>query len=161
MEYSPFSLEIEQASGTNLLETCRELGVAFVCSSPLGPGLLTGSFSTRESISGANDFRAKSFPRSSEENLEANAQLVSQFKVLADKKGCTRSQLAIAWLLKQGDDIIPIPRTKNIKYLEKIGVLSMSILLMTKKQRSERLSKTLRIGLSIHSLIRGFGVCRY
>ena len=118
MEYSPFSLEIEQASGTNLLETCRELGVAVVCSSPLGRGLLTGSFSTRESVSGANDLRAKNFPRFSEENLEANAQLVSQFKVLADKKGCTTSQLAIAWLLKQGDDIIPIPGTKKIKYLE-------------------------------------------
>ena len=118
MEYSPFSLEIEQASGTNLLETCRELDVAVICSSPLGRGLLTGSFSTRESISGANDLRTKNFPRFSEENLEANAQLVSQFKILADKKGYTTSQLAVAWLLKQGDDIIPIPGTKKIKYLE-------------------------------------------
>lgn len=111
-------LDIERASGTNLLETCRELGVAVVCYSPLGRGLLTGAFTTKESISGANDLRATHFPRFSEENLEANVKLVSQFKAFADKKGCTTSQLAIAWLLKQGDDIIPIPGTKKIKYLE-------------------------------------------
>jgi len=118
MEYSPFELDIEHESGTNLLETCRELGVAVVCYSPLGRGLLTGAFTTRESVSGANDLRATHFPRFSEENFEANVKLVSQFKTLADKKGCTTSQLAIAWLIKQGDDIIPIPGTKKIKYLE-------------------------------------------
>lgn len=62
--------------------------------------------------------RGKVFPRFSEENLEANVKLVNQFKALADKKGCTTSQLAIAWILKQGDDIIPIPGTKKITYLE-------------------------------------------
>jgi len=118
MEYSPFVLDIERASGTNILETCRELGVAVVCSSPLGRGLLTGAFTTRESISGANDLRATHFPWFSEENLEANVKLVSQFKALADKKGCTTSQLAIAWILRQGNDMIPIPGTKKIKYLE-------------------------------------------
>lgn len=118
MEYSPFVLDIERASGTNLLETCRELGVAVVCYSPLGRGLLTGAFTTRESISGAGDLRATQFPRFSEENLEGNVKIFNQFKVFADKKGCTTSQLAIAWLLKQGDDIIPIPGTKKIKYLE-------------------------------------------
>ena len=118
MEYSPFTLDIERSSGTNLLETCRELGVAVVCYSPLGRGLLTGAFTSRESISDANDFRATHYPRFSEENLEANVKLVNQFKALADKKGCTASQLAIAWILKQGDDMIPIPGTKKIKYLE-------------------------------------------
>ncbi|OCL02830.1 putative aldo/keto reductase [Glonium stellatum] len=118
MEYSLFSLDIERASGTNLLETCRELGVAVVCYSPLGRGLLTGAFTTKESISGANDARAALFPRFSEENLEGNVKLVNHFKALADNKGCTTSQVAIAWLLKQGDDIIPIPGTKKIKYLE-------------------------------------------
>ena len=111
-------LDIEQESGTNLLQTCRELGVALVCYSPLGRGLLTGELTTRESVTGANDLRATYFPRFSEENLPANVKLVSQFKHLADKKGCTSSQLAIAWILKQGDDLIPIPGTKKMKYLE-------------------------------------------
>jgi len=111
-------LDIEQESGTNLLQTCRELGVALVCYSPLGRGLLTGELTTRESVTGANDLRATHFPRFSEENLPANVKLVSQFKHLADKKGCTSSQLAIAWILKQGDDLIPIPGTKKMKYLE-------------------------------------------
>ena len=118
VEYSPFVLEIEQASGTNLLETCRELGVAIVCNSPLGRGLLTGAFTTQQSISGEGDLRVTQFPWFSEENFEANVKLVSQFKTLANSKGCTASQLAIAWILKQGDDMIPIPGTKKIKYLE-------------------------------------------
>jgi aryl-alcohol dehydrogenase-like predicted oxidoreductase len=118
MEYSPFVLDIERASGTNLLETCRELGVAVVCYSPLGRGLLTGTITSRESVSGENDLRAKISPRFSEENLEANVKLANQFKALADKKGCTSTQLAIAWILNQGDDMIPIPGTKKIKYLE-------------------------------------------
>ena len=111
-------LDIEQESGTHLLQTCRELGVALVCYSPLGRGLLTGELTTRESVTGANDLRATYFPRFSEENLPANVKLVSQFKHIADKKGCTSSQLAIAWILKQGDDLIPIPGTKKMKYLE-------------------------------------------
>ena len=118
MEYSPFVLDIEHASGTNLLETCRELGVAVVCYSPLGRGLLTGAITGRESVSGENDFRGQQFPRFSEENIEANVKLVSHFTAFADKKGCTSSQLAIAWILKQSDDIIPIPGTKKAKYLE-------------------------------------------
>ena len=118
MEYSPFVLDIEGASGTNLLQTCRDLGVAVVCYSPLGRGLLTGALATRESVSGAGDLRATQFPRLSEENLEANNKLVSEFKAFADRKGCTTSQLAFAWLLKQGDDIFPIPGTKRIQYLE-------------------------------------------
>ncbi|KAF2470427.1 putative aldo/keto reductase [Lindgomyces ingoldianus] len=118
MEYSPFVLEIERESGTNLLDTCRELGVAIVCSSPLGRGLLTGAFMNRESITGADDIRGSYFPWFSEEHMDANAKLVSQFKAFADKKGCTPTQLAIAWILKQGDDFFPIPGTKKIRYLE-------------------------------------------
>ena len=117
IEYSPFTLDIEGESGTNLLATCRELGVAVVCYSPLGRGLITGLFSTRESVTGPSDARG-GLPRFSEENLEANVKLVNQFKAFADQKGCTASQLAIAWILKQGDDLIPIPGTKKLKYLE-------------------------------------------
>lgn len=120
MEYSLFALDIEGEAGTNLLTTCRELGVAVVCYSPLGRGLLTGALGGRESLNGngGQDIRSKDHARFSEENLEANRKIISQFKLLADTKRCTTSQLAIAWILKQGNDFLPIPGTKNIKKLE-------------------------------------------
>ena len=117
-EFSPFMREIEGDSSTNLLETCRELGVAIVCSSPLGRGLLTGQFNSHDSFTGGNDMRANQLPWFSEENLPANAKLVNQFKEFAVKKGCTVAQLALAWTLKQGPDFVPIPGTKKMKYLE-------------------------------------------
>lgn len=117
-EYSAFVLDIERSSGTNLLATCRELGVSMVCYSPLGRGLLTAAFTTKESLNIQNDLRRAYFPRFSDDNFDANVKLVYQFKALVDKKGCSTSQLALAWLLKQGGDIIPIPGTKKIKYLE-------------------------------------------
>ena len=116
MEYSPFTRDIEGETGKNILATCRELGVAVVCYSPLGRGLLTGDFSSKDAISG--DGRAAQFPRFSEDNLEANARVVEHFKKFADKKKCTPSQLAIAWLLKQGNDIFPIPGTKRTAKLD-------------------------------------------
>ncbi|RYO86800.1 hypothetical protein DL766_000160 [Monosporascus sp. MC13-8B] len=117
IEYSPFERFIEGPEGTNLLATCRELGVAVVAYSPLGRGLLTGAIKSKESVSGEDDWRS-GFPRFSGENLDANLKLANQFKALAEKKGCTPAQLALAWLLRQGEDIIPIPGTKRIKYLE-------------------------------------------
>ena len=110
--------DIEGERGTNLLQTCRELGVAVVCFGPIGRGLLTGTVTGSESIAGSGDIRTQWVPRFQGENLEKNLKVVKQFKALADKKGCTPSQLAIAWVLKQGDDFIPIPGTKRIKYLE-------------------------------------------
>lgn len=118
VEYSAFVLDMEGERGTNLLRTCRELGVAVVCFGPIGRGLLTGTVTGSESISGAGDIRTKWVHRFQGENLEKNLKVVNQFKALADKKGCTSTQLALAWVLKQGDDIFPIPGTKNIKYLE-------------------------------------------
>ncbi|KAH8649725.1 NADP-dependent oxidoreductase domain-containing protein [Tricladium varicosporioides] len=120
LEYSPFVLNVEGLASTdNLLATCRELGVALVCYAPLGRGLLTSTFtSTKEAPKDEKDLRPTFFPRLKGENRDANAKVVNQFKTLADKKGCSISQLAIAWLLKQGEDIIPIPGTKKIKYLE-------------------------------------------
>ena len=73
---------------------------------------------TKESLDIENDLRRSVFPRFSDENFAANVKLVNTFKTIADKKGCTPSQLALAWLLKQGGDVIPIPGTKKIKYLE-------------------------------------------
>lgn len=117
-EYSPFVLDIESAADTDLLATCRELGVAVVCYAPLGRGLLTSTFESGQYGTDPKDGRLRALPRLMEENRAANMKLVNQFKELADKKGCTTAQLALAWLLKQGEDIIPNPGTKTIKYLE-------------------------------------------
>lgn len=128
IEYSPFVREIEEATGTHLLETCRELGVAIVCSSPLGRGLLTGEFSSQDSVTGGDDSRGTRFPWWSEEHLPTNAKLVDRLKEFAVKKGCTVAQLTLAWTLKQGPDFLPIPGTKKMKYLEENwGALSVDL----------------------------------
>ncbi|KAI3317948.1 putative aldo/keto reductase [Xylariaceae sp. AK1471] len=117
IEYSPFVLDVEKSEGTYLLHACRELGVSVVAYAPLGRGLLTGAFASTDAISGEGDMRGL-FPRFSGENLHTNLKLVRQFKEMADRKRCTPAQLSLAWLLKQGVDVIPIPGTKKIKYLE-------------------------------------------
>lgn len=116
VEYAPFVPDIEADAGTHLLATCRELGVAVFAYSPLGRGLVTGTL-TKEVITGKGDLRTM-LPRFAGDNFEANLKAMQQFTSIAEKKGCTPAQLALAWLLKQGDDIIPIPGTKKIKYLE-------------------------------------------
>ncbi|KAF7557121.1 hypothetical protein G7Z17_g931 [Cylindrodendrum hubeiense] len=118
MEYSPIVLDVEGPAGTNLLATCRELGVSLVAYSPLGRGLLTETFSNNEVGGDKKDMRQAFFPRFQEANRESNVKLVKHFKALADKKGCTTSQLSLAWLMKQGEEVIPIPGTRKIKYLE-------------------------------------------
>lgn len=118
MDYSPFALEIEGPEGTDILATCRELGVTIVAAMPLGRGMLTSTFEKGEPVGDSKDKRVLVMPRFMEENREKNIKVVGQFKALADKKGCTLPQLALAWLAKQGDDIIPIPGTKRLKYLE-------------------------------------------
>lgn len=125
MEYSPFSLEIEMPE-TNLLETCRELGVAVVAYSPLGRGILTGQ------IKGPEDFEAGDFriniPRFSAENFPKNLQLVATLEKVGARKGATAAQVVLAWLLKQWEMVIPIPGTKRIKYYdENMGGLRVSI----------------------------------
>ncbi|KAI5458526.1 NADP-dependent oxidoreductase domain-containing protein [Mariannaea sp. PMI_226] len=117
-EYSPFVLDVEGPKGTHLLETCRELGVTLVCATPLGRGMLTSTFASGEAVGDEKDLRPRVMPRFSDENRETNVKIMSQFKALAEKKGCTITQLALAWLMKQGNDVIPIPGTKRIKYLE-------------------------------------------
>lgn len=118
MEYSPFELAIEGEAGTNLLATCRELGVAVVAYSPLGRGLWTGAFTTTEAVSKNGDQRGTRFPRFNEQNMATNIGILDQYKVFAAKKGCTVAQLSLAWLRKQGQDIITIPGTKRIPTLE-------------------------------------------
>ena len=111
-EYSLWTRDPEEG----ILKTCRELGVAFVAYSPLGRGFLTGQIKKFDDFEAA-DYRRFS-PRFQGENFDKNLQLVEKIGSMAKIKGCTTSQLALAWVLAQGDNVFPIPGTKRVKYLE-------------------------------------------
>jgi aryl-alcohol dehydrogenase-like predicted oxidoreductase len=111
-EYSLWTRDPER----EILPTCRELGIGFVAYSPLGRGFLTGQFKRFDDLP-ADDYRRLS-PRFQGENFQKNLDLVQRVQRIAAEKGCTPSQLALAWVLAQGDDILPIPGTKKRKYLE-------------------------------------------
>jgi len=112
-EYSLFSRDVED----EILPTLRELGIGFVAYSPLGRGFLTGQLKSIEDLP-EDDVRKARFPRFQEENFRKNLELVERVREIADEKDVTPGQLALAWLLHQGDDIVPIPGTKRRKYLE-------------------------------------------
>ncbi|NLH47888.1 MAG: aldo/keto reductase [Myxococcales bacterium] len=121
-EYSLFTRDPEN----EVLPVCRELGIGFVAFSPLGRGMLTGAFG-KETALAENDFRRRA-PRFQGANLEANLRLVEAVKELAKAKNATPSQIALAWLLSRGPDVLPIPGTKRIKYLEEnVGALSLTL----------------------------------
>ena len=111
-EYSLWSREPE----VEILRTVRELGIGFVPYSPLGRGFLTGQIRSIEDLE-PDDYRRNS-PRFEGDNFQKNIALVGEIQAIASEKGCTPSQLALAWVLAQGDDIVPIPGTKRRKYLE-------------------------------------------
>ncbi|HET9993544.1 MAG TPA: aldo/keto reductase, partial [Kofleriaceae bacterium] len=111
-EYSMWTRDPEHG----VLETCRELGIGFVAYSPLGRGFLTGQIKKFEDLA-ADDFRRYS-PRFQGANFEKNLELVARVTELAAQKKCSPGQLALAWVMAQGDDIVPIPGTKRIRYLE-------------------------------------------
>jgi aryl-alcohol dehydrogenase-like predicted oxidoreductase len=111
-EYSLWTREPED----EILPTIRELGIGFVPYSPLGRGFLTGRFRTIDDLP-ADDYRRNS-PRFQGENFQKNLDVVHLVEQLAAEKGCTPSQLALAWLLHRGDDVVPIPGTKRVRYLE-------------------------------------------
>src|SRR5262249_3687992 len=111
-EYSLWSREPED----EVLPTCRELGIRFVPYSPLGRGCLGGRFGAPDELDGGDCRRTG--PRFTGDNLQANLRLADKVKEIAAEKGVTPAQLAIAWLLAQGDDIVPIPGTKRRTYLE-------------------------------------------
>jgi aryl-alcohol dehydrogenase-like predicted oxidoreductase len=111
-EYSLWTRDPED----EVLPTCRELGIGFVAYSPLGRGFLTGRFRTLDDLP-LDDYRRNS-PRFQGENFQRNLDLVRRVEEIARRKGCTPSQLALAWVLAQGEDIVPIPGTKQRKYLE-------------------------------------------
>ena len=122
-EYSLFTRDVE----AEILPTVRELGIGFVAYSPLGRGILTGSIKTAADLP-ENDSRSGRFPRFAGENLEQNVQLVRVVDELASTKGCTPGQLAIAWVLARGEDIVPIPGTKRRRYLEEnLGAVDVEL----------------------------------
>jgi aryl-alcohol dehydrogenase-like predicted oxidoreductase len=110
-EYSLWTRDVE----AEILPTCRELGIGFVPYSPLGRGFLTGKIMSQTDLP-EGDFR-KNSPRFQAENLNKNLRILEMLEQLAIKKKCTLAQLAIAWCLAQGDDVVPIPGTKKLKYL--------------------------------------------
>ena len=111
-EYSLWTRDPE----AGVLPTCRELGIGFVPYSPLGRGFLAGRFASPDELD-ENDFR-RSGPRFTGDNLDANLRLAAKVKEIAAEKGVTPAQLAIAWVLARGDDLVPIPGTKRRTYLE-------------------------------------------
>jgi aryl-alcohol dehydrogenase-like predicted oxidoreductase len=111
-EYSVFARQPE----AEILPTCRELGIGFVAYSPLGRGFLSGRFASPDELA-EDDFR-RTQPRFQGENLEANMRIVAKLREIAEEKEVTPAQLALAWVLAQGEDIVPIPGTKRRNYLE-------------------------------------------
>lgn len=121
-EYSLWTRDPE----ASVLPTCRELGIGFVAYSPLGRGFLTGAITSTAGLA-QNDFRRLT-PRFAAENLDRNLELVSAVKALAAERGVAPGQIALAWLLAQGPDIVPIPGTKRIAYLEEnVGSLAVTL----------------------------------
>jgi aryl-alcohol dehydrogenase-like predicted oxidoreductase len=111
-EYSLWSRDVEQA----ILPTCRELGIGFMAYAPLGRGFLTATMKTLDALSPKD--RRRDHPRFAPDNIGKNAQLLQPLEQIAAAKKATPAQIAIAWLLAQGEDVIPIPGTKRRKYLE-------------------------------------------
>ncbi|MEA3052405.1 MAG: hypothetical protein QOG72_1308 [Sphingomonadales bacterium] len=136
-EYSLWSRDAED----DILPTVRELGIAYVAYSPLGRGFLTGQF--RSPADFPDDDYRRFHPRFTGENFERNIALVREIEAMAAEKGCTAAQLAIAWVLAQGEDIVPIPGTKRRKYLEEnIGALEVEL----SREELERIDRILPPG---------------
>ncbi|KAJ6120684.1 Aldo/keto reductase [Penicillium sp. IBT 18751x] len=135
LEYSLFCTEIESPQ-RRLLEVARELGVAIVAYSPLGNGFLTGKLRSREDVSKPGDARGF-LPWLSEENIERNVAVVDNIAEMARAKGITMPQLALAWLLAQGDDIFPIPGSSRVQRLEE-NLDSMFVSLSDEEEKTLR-----------------------
>jgi aryl-alcohol dehydrogenase-like predicted oxidoreductase len=130
VEYSPFSLDIEDPQ-IDLLNTCKELGVAVMAYRPLGPGFLGGVVTSRKYL---DDWR-RLLPRYSEENFPKSLAIVEKIKAVAEKKGVTKGQVTLAWLMAQWEDVIPIPGELWLCALEE-NVEAMKVKL-TKKEIKE------------------------
>jgi aryl-alcohol dehydrogenase-like predicted oxidoreductase len=123
---SEYSLWSRDPEDDGILDACRDLGVGFVPYSPLGRGFLTGQLKRFEDLA-PDDYRRHS-PRFQGENFQKNLDLVKHLEEIAKSKGCTPAQLALAWVLAQGDDLVPIPGTKRRQYLEEnLGALDVTL----------------------------------
>ncbi|MFL6089990.1 MAG: aldo/keto reductase [Aeromicrobium sp.] len=124
-EYSLFTRDVED----EILPTIRELGIGLVPYSPLGRGLLTGTISEADGAAGPGDFRRSDyFPRFQGDALAANLALVENVRAIAEQRGATPGQIALAWVLAQGSDVVPIPGTKRVRYLEEnVGAASVEL----------------------------------
>ncbi|HUI80821.1 MAG TPA: aldo/keto reductase [Bryobacteraceae bacterium] len=138
-EYSLWTRDPEEG----ILSTCRELGIGFVPYSPLGRGFLTGRFATQADL-GPSDFR-KFSPRFQDENMKKNMLIVEGIRQLAAHKGCTAAQLALAWVLAKGNDLVPIPGTKRLKYLEE-NIRAMDVALSAEDMK--RLEEIAPLGMT-------------
>ncbi|KZV67259.1 Aldo/keto reductase [Peniophora sp. CONT] len=143
VEYSPFFLDIERPN-VGLLSACRELGIAVVAYSPLGRGLLTGRYKSPEDFE-EGDFR-RSVPKFSKENFPNILKVVDEIKAAGEAHGAPPSTTALAWLLAQGNDIIPIPGTRSVKYLhENVAACKLELSseeVKTLRDIAERAEKT-------------------
>ena len=138
-EYSFWTRDVE----TEILPVCRELGIGFVAYSPLGRGFLTGTIQSTDALS-PNDYRRKT-PRFQEENIKKNMQILNRVRDIATENKCTPVQLALAWVMAMGKDIVPIPGTKHVKYLEE-NMAALNITLT--KQDLDRINALLPPGIA-------------
>jgi len=136
---SEYSLWTRDVVTNGVLATCRELGITFVPYSPLGRGFLTGAIQKLEDLD-ASDWR-RTNPRFGDKALQENLKLVATVKELASEKGVTPAQFALAWVLSEGKDIVPIPGTKRVRYLEEnMGALRVILTESERKTIAERLA---------------------
>jgi len=142
-EYSIWTRDVES---NRVLATCRELGITFVPYSPLGRGFLTGAIQRIEDLD-ASDWRRTNYPRFQDEALQANLKLAAALKELAAEKGVSPAQLALAWLLAQGEDLVPIPGTKRVRYVEEnMGALKVNLTKADLTKISARLAEFRIVG---------------
>lgn len=135
VEYNPWDLDIENTRGTNLMATCKSLGVSIFAYAPFSRGMLTGRYRSLDDFE-ANDLR-RNHERYQPGNFEKNLVLVDRFAAMAEKKGCTAAQLVLAWLLRQGGNVFVIPGTKSVKYLEQ-NVGAAAVVLTDEEDRELR-----------------------
>ena len=142
-EYSLWTRDVET---NGVLATCCELGITFVPYSPLGRGFLTGTIQNSKDLD-STDWRRTNYPRFQEEAMQANLKLAAAVKELASEKGITPAQLALAWVLAQGQDVVPIPGTKRIRYLEEnMGALNVQLSKVDLKNIAARLAEFKIVG---------------
>jgi aryl-alcohol dehydrogenase-like predicted oxidoreductase len=142
-EYSLWTRDVET---NGVLATCRELGITLVPYSPLGRGFLTGTIQKIEDLD-PSDWRRTNYPRFQEQALQANLKLATAVKELAAEKSITPAQLALAWVLAQGKDLVPIPGTKRIRYLEEnMGSLNVTLSPSDLKRIEARLAQIEVVG---------------